>query len=112
MRRYLLLLAACLPFTAMAQNEAEPLETVYQKKAFELFSQVAKDAPDNMCFSPLSVQMVMSMVQNGASGNTLSQMQEALGTTGYSNDEVNAFNQKLEETITYRPPFNYNPKSW
>ena len=113
MKRYLLLFAACLPFIAMAQNEAEPLETVYQKKAFELFSQVAEDDTDNMCFSPLSVQMVMSMVQNGAAGNTLSQMQEALGTTGYSNDEVNAFNQKLEETITYRPEYSYNPNmSW
>ena len=112
MRRYLLLLTAFLPFIAMAQNETETLETVYQKKAFELFNQVAEEDTDNMCFSPLSVQMVMSMVQNGAAGNTLSQMQEALGTTGYSNDEVNAFNQKLDETITYRPPFNYNPKSW
>ena len=112
MRKYLHLLAAFLPLIAMAQNETKPLETVYQKKAFELFSQVAEEVPDNICFSPLSVQMVMSMVQNGAAGNTLSQMQEALGTTGYSNDEVNAFNQKLEETITYRPTFNYNPKSW
>ena len=95
-----------------AQNENEPLETVYQKKAFELFSQLMEEEniPANICFSPLSVQMAMSMVQNGAAGNTLSQMQDALGTKGYSNDEVNAFNQKLVETVTYRPPYTYNPK--
>lgn len=96
---------------ALAQNMVT-LETVYQKKAFELFSEVLAGTSDNVCFSPLSVQVVMSMVQNGANNNTLRQMQEALGTTGYSNDEVNAFNQQLCKVLTYRPPFTYNPKGW
>ena len=96
---------------ALAQN-AETLETVYQKKAFELFSEVLAGASDNVCFSPLSVQIVMSMVQNGANNNTLRQMQDALGTAAYSNEEVNAFNQQLCKVLTYRPPFTYNPMGW
>ena len=96
---------------ALAQ-EAEPLSTVYQKKAFELFHEVLAGAPDNVCFSPLSVQVIMSMVQNGADKNTLLQMQDALGTTGYSNEEVNAFNRQLDKVLTYRPSFSYDPLSW
>ena len=96
---------------ALAQN-AETLETVYQKKAFELFSEVLAGASDNVCISPLSIQIVMSMVQNGANNNTLRQMQDALGTAAYSNEEVNAFNQQLCKVLTYRPPFTYDPKGW
>ena len=111
MKKYLLTIVALLPIAAMAQDETEPLETVCQKKAFELFSQVAADASDNICFSPLSVQMAMAMVQNGAAGNTLSQMQYAFGTTGYSNDELNVFNKNVDEILTNRPAFNYDPTS-
>ena len=116
-RLIIFVICAFLSVNAMSQplalNENEPLETVYQKKAFELFGLLTEEEnlSANICFSPLSVQMAMSMLQNGAAGNTLSQMQYALGTKGYTNDEVNAYNQKLEEMITYRPPFTYNQQS-
>ena len=96
----------------MAQVQAISLKEAYQQAAFKLFDKVADTEPENICFSPLSAQVVLSMVQNGAAGNTLSQMQDVLGTTGFSNDEVNLYNKQLIGSITYRPPFEYVPNPW
>jgi serpin B len=90
------------------------LPKAYQQTSFNMFNQLAADpeADDNICFSPLSVQIALSMVQNGADGNTLKEMQTALGTYGYSNEEINAFNQSLITSITSRPPFDPNDWKW
>ena len=87
----------------MAQDADAQLTTSYQHSAFALFNAVAEREPDNVCFSPLSVQMALSMVQNGAAGNTLSQLQQALGTTGFTNEEIGQFNAKLSKALTERP---------
>ena len=78
-----------------------------QRTAFRLFDQlrVTKRKTDNICFSPLSVQLTISMVQNGADGNTLLEMKEAMGVGGYSDGELNAFNQSLTQALTSRPEF-------
>ncbi len=92
----------------MAQEDStEPLETIYQKFTFTLFNKVAEDGNKNVILSPLSAQIALSMVQNGAAGNTLAEIQEAMGTTGYTNEQVNAYNQQMAEQLTYRPPFSY-----
>ncbi len=93
----------------MAQDSTEPLETIYQKFAFTLFNNVAEDGNKNVILSPLSAQIALSMVQNGATGNTLAEIQEAMGTAGYTNEQVNMYNQQLTKQLTYRPPFSYNP---
>lgn len=98
--------------TSMAQgnsdNErAEKLTTAYQQMAFSLFNEVIKNEDENVCFSPLSAQIALSMLQNGAGEPTLSLMQQAMGTAGYTLDEVNAFNQSLTKKLTKRPEFNY-----
>ena len=92
-----------LSLNGMAQDADAQLTTSYQHSAFALFNAVAERETDNICFSPLSVQMALSMVQNGAAGNTLSQLQQALGTTGFSNEEIGQFNSKLSKALTERP---------
>jgi len=98
---------ACMAFTlnGMAQDADAQLTTSYQHSAFALFNALLQQEPqkDNICFSPLSVQMALSMVQNGAAGNTLSQLQQALGTTGFTNEEISQFNNKLSKALTERP---------
>ncbi len=103
-----LLTFALLAFSlnGQAQDVSSQMTTANQKSAFEMFNRVAQSEPDNVCFSPLSVQIALSMVQNGAAGNTLSQLQQALGTTGLSNEEIGAFNKQLAQTLTERPPYN------
>lgn len=94
--------------TAMAQEGADRLTSAYQKVAFSLFNEVLKTADDNVCFSPLSAQLALCMMQNGANGNTLQEMQSALGTEGFSTDDVNKYNQTMSQQLTYRPEFQFN----
>ena len=94
-----------LSLCGRAQDVDAQLTTSYQHSAFALFNALTEQMPpkDNICFSPLSVQMALSMVQNGAAGNTLLQLQQSLGTTGFTNEEIGQFNSKLSKTLTERP---------
>lgn len=108
-----------LPLTAnvAAQEGVAQLEKAYQQSAFSLFNAVAQNEADNVCFSPLSLQMALSMVQHGAAGNTLQQMQQVLGTKGFSNEQIGEFNRLLSKQLTERPPYdeefyrNYDPEN-
>ena len=84
----------------------------YQHAAFKLFNELeeTKAQTDNICFSPLSAQLALSMVLNGADGNTLKEMKSALGVSDYSDGEINLFNQALTKSITTRPEFL--PEQW
>ena len=99
---------------AMAQENVEPLETIYQKFTFNMFNKVAESCDgqgiQNVTLSPLSAQIAVSMLQNGAAGNTLAQIREVMGTTAYTNQQVNEYNQQLVSKLTYRPPFEYSSK--
>ena len=111
MKKLLILIGLLLSTMSMrAQDSAQPLESIYQKLSFTLFNKVAKDINENAIFSPFSAQIALSMLENGAAGNTLSEIQEALGTTGYDMEQVNAYNQMLTKQLTYRPPFEWNPQ--
>lgn len=92
----------------MAQDATSQLTAAYQHSAFALFNALAQQEKENVCFSPLSVQMALSMVQNGAAGNTLAQLQKVLGTEGFSKEDIGQFNKTLVTAITYRPPYNEN----
>ncbi len=89
-----------------------PLLYDYQHTAFNLFSELAdsKSTTDNICFSPLSAQLALSMLQNGADGNTLKEMKWAMGLSEYSDGEINLFNQALTQSLTTRPEFL--PEQW
>jgi serpin B len=92
----------------VAQDNQKSLQTAYLQFAFSFFEKIMEENGENAIFSPLSAQIALSMLQNGAVGNTLAQIQAALGTTGYSNEEVNLYNRELAETLIYRPPFSYS----
>ncbi len=94
----------------MAQESLQPLETIYQKFSFTLFDKVAEDIDENVIFSPLSAQIALSMLENGAGGNTLSEIREVLGTADYDMEQVNVYNQTLTKQLTYRPPYEWNPR--
>ncbi len=57
------------------------------KFAFELFRAVLDDG-ENVLVSPLSVSLALAMVQNGAEGETLAQMETVLGLP---RDEMNKY---------------------
>ncbi len=106
------ILSAVLTLTCMgatAQDDIS-LATRQQQFALDIFQNVVENAEDpNVCFSPLSATMALSMVQNGADGNTLEEMQTTLRTHGLSCEEVNLYNQQLTQRLTSPPPFIYNP---
>ena len=69
--------------------------------AFRFFTQVctSETAKPNLFVSPLSVSFCLSMIANGASGNTLAEMKSALGFTDYSLEDMNSYNQKLATAL-------------
>lgn len=81
-----------------------PFGNAYNIFAFDFFEQLceasdAEEAGSNVVASPLSAQFALSMLQNGAAGNTLKEMQFALGTSAYTVDEVNAYNRSLIDKL-------------
>lgn len=106
------MLCACGGQVVMAQDAGNQLTSIYQRSAISLFNELAQKEGDNICFSPLSVQIALSMVQNGAAGNTLSQLQRALGTEGFSNEAIGQFNSALTKALTERPPYNEKEYQW
>jgi serine protease inhibitor len=93
---------------------------------FNLMRQLAQDRPaTNISISPYSAATALEMVGNGAVGRTRAEMQQVLGTTGLSPDNVNAGhkniagalkganNQVVLETadaIWYRPGIKIRPE--
>lgn len=71
--------------------------------AFRFFSQVCntEDEKPNVFISPLSASLCLSMITNGASGNTLTEMQDVLGfpASSFSLDDLNNYNQKLTTAL-------------
>lgn len=96
----------------MAQKTDEQLTAVYQKVAFSLFKEVAGANEGNVCFSPISVQLALSMVENGAAENTLKEIRNILGISEIPENEVNEYNQSLAKKLTYRPEFNLKDWNW
>lgn len=71
--------------------------------AFRFFDQVCsteKEKP-NVFVSPLSASLCLSMITNGATDNTLAEMQNVLGfpANTFSLDDLNNYNQKLTSAL-------------
>lgn len=66
--------------------------------ALELFKNVALQKDENILLSPVSAMYALAMVANGAKGETLSEMEEALG--GISIDELNEYLYSFAETLS------------
>lgn len=69
--------------------------------AFRFFNQVCTSEVEkpNLFVSPLSASFCLSMIANGASGNTLTEMINALGFSDFSLEDMNNYNQKLATAL-------------
>src|SRR5699024_7637876 len=62
---------------------------------FEILTTVEPDEQENVFISPTSLYMALSMVYNGADGNTKEEMAEALHVHGIDVTELNQANASL-----------------
>lgn len=68
--------------------------------AFKLLKQLVKDQPGtNIFVSPYSASTVLQMACNGAGGQTKTEMQQVLGTTGLTAEAVNAANKDCGRSL-------------
>lgn len=54
---------------------------------------------ENVIISPLSASMALSMLANGADGETLNQVKDALGFGEWSDEDVNEFNKLMMNAL-------------
>jgi serine protease inhibitor len=78
-------------YTIMAKELEVPVDKISSsnnKVAFKFLSQVVKEK-DNVVVSPLSMNTILSLTQNGASGKTKEEMLQALEMKGYEDKDIN-----------------------
>ena len=72
---------------------------------FSLLEEIEKQNEDNgksFVVSPLSLWIALGMLQNGAAGNTLAEMQQTMGMKDYSSEQLNQYNQQLMKRLRER----------
>lgn len=67
---------------------------------FKIFSEVEKDSNGNIFISPTSLFMALSMVYNGADGETKEEIAKLLETEGITAEELNKSNTALLSTLS------------
>lgn len=78
------------------------LVQVNNQFAFTLFNKAcSNEAKENLLYSPLSVSMALSMVMNGAEGNTKTGMQKTLGFGKVENSKVNEFYKLMIQQLQH-----------
>ena len=72
----------------------------------DLFSAVSAEDKDkeNIVISPLSLNIALAMVWNGANGETKEAIQKAMGISNYPPEEVNAYFKKLQDILPETDP--------
>ena len=112
-RLYTLALCAFVSIASYAQA-SNSITDASQVFAFNLFNKVVADREnfENVNVSPLSAQLALSMLINGANGETKDEIMKAMSFEGVSLDEVNTFSNKLLDEVTKRPEFKYDPNLW
>lgn len=74
--------------------------------AFELLHEVAADAgsTENVFISPLSISLALAMTLNGAEGETLDAMREAMHLNGLDMEDINAsYRQLMADLLSVDP---------
>jgi len=86
---------------------AQPIDLTFQQSekakidnrfSFQMFKEVSV-LGDNMFFSPLSLNIALGMLYNGASGDTRTEMAEVLGMADFTDAEINAYYQKMSQAL-------------
>ncbi len=69
--------------------------------SFNFLAYVSDNEEDrqNIILSPLSAGMMLGLLMNGATDETLAEIQTTLGFEGLSQDDINAYYQQLIETL-------------
>jgi len=68
--------------------------------AFNFFNQLSSlEGEKNMMVSPLSLAQALSMLANGADGNTKTELMNVLGFGAYSVEEMNAYYMNLNKGL-------------
>ena len=89
-----------LTVLAAVPDVQEELGVANTAFAFDLLKQISNEQPKaNVFISPFSVSSVLQMVANGAAGNTKTEMQRVLKTTGLAPDTLNAACRDLNESL-------------
>jgi serpin B len=100
----LVALAQTSQFCALAADKPA-LAAADDGFAFQLLKELAAEQPaKNIFISPYSAATVLQMVNNGAAGQTASEMRQVLGTTGLSPDAVNAGNKADAASLDHLSP--------
>ena len=94
-----------LAFGALAASEGDQqkLAAADAGFAFKLLKEIAKEQPGrNIFISPYSASAALQMVCNGARGQTRSEMQGVLGTSGLPLEVVNDANREVDKSLNGR----------
>lgn len=72
--------------------------------SFALLNKTLDGQAENRMISPLSVSMALSMTLNGASGTTLTAIQNTLGFGGLTREEINTVCKELTDALVKADP--------
>lgn len=88
-----------------AHSPVEPrLPAAHTRFGFKLFSQLQQDPSQNLSISPSSIAIALSMLYNGATGNTQQALAAALELEDMSLDDLNQANAALETALENADP--------
>ena len=95
-----LLCISGLTVLAAVPGDQEKLASANTGFAFDLLKQIAKEQPNtNVFISPFSVSSVLQMVGSGAAGETRTEMQRVLKTSGLPADALNVTCKDLNQSL-------------
>jgi len=67
--------------------------------SFKIFKEVSALKGENTFFSPLSLNLALGMLYNGASGDTRTEMAEAMDMGDFTETEINEYYQKMSKAL-------------
>ena len=79
------------------QGEKASADNAFSFKMFKEVSALAEEP--NTFFSPLSLNMALGMLYNGASGETRAEMAEVLGMADFTDTEINEYYKKMSQAL-------------
>ena len=82
-------------FIELTAKQAEKV-SADNRFSFKMFKEVSEE---NTFFSPFSLNMALGMLYNGTSGDTRTEMAEALGMAGLTEAEINEYYQKISQAL-------------
>ena len=85
-----------IELTAMQQSKV----SADNRFAFRMFRNVSEMNGENTFFSPLSLNMALGMLYNGASGETRTEMAKALGMEDLTETQINEYYQRIRQALS------------